>query len=160
MLVPAHIHTFSVDPNTQEPVVVLKSTVSSQTLIVPVHPSEAASIAIASMNAGGGKQPITVDIVNAVVSAFGARFERVVIGDPIRRLAVARLYIHSGVSVHVVECRPHDAIALSIRCTVPIFIDDAVLDGVGEQREPGDAAELRSRISGMNTLDFGHYFMG
>lgn len=75
----------------------------------------------------------TWDLLLAATQALGGQLERVVI-DRVEeaRHFFASLEVRNGDVVHVVECRPSDAVAIAVR--VPgagIFATEEVLDGAG-----------------------------
>jgi bifunctional DNase/RNase len=158
MLVPAVISSFALDPATGEPIIILKSTMSEQSISISIGPVEAAAIAVKAMDVDIG-QPLTIDLVQALIAQLGARLVSAVICDFRDKTFIARLEIAAGVSVHIVECRPCDAIALAMRCGVPVFIDEVVFGKISPEDGRTDVEKLRDNIAGIDTLDFGMYFL-
>ena len=57
-----------------------------------------------------------------------------------------------------VDSRPSDAIAIALRLSVPIFIDEAVLDKVtigGKPIGEDELAEFRKKLKDLRPEDFG-----
>jgi len=75
-------------------------------------------------------RPLTHDLVNNVVEAFGGKLVRIVVNDLRDNTFYGRLHIQSGDRVLDVDSRPSDAIALAVLNEVPIFVEEHVLEEV------------------------------
>jgi len=159
MLLPAEIISCAVDPSTGEPVVVLKTVTSDRSIAVPVGPSEAAAIAAYSL-AIESVQPLTIDLARSIMERLGGRLERMVIYDYTDHAFRARLFISAGQSVHIVECRPSDALGLALRCGAAVFIDEIVFDRLIPDQGGSESERIRGAIAHTDTLAFGRYFLG
>lgn len=157
MLIQVEIASFALDATRNTPVIVLKECNGERSLPIPVGPLEASAIAIETLEVVPEK-PLTIDLVKRMIDQFGARLDRVVITDVVENSILARVHIASAKGVILMDCRPSDAIALSLRGGVPIFIDDKVLD----RTIPGTVSvkeRLRRRIRSLDTIEFGKYFL-
>ena len=77
-------------------------------------------------------RPMTHDLLAALVSALGARLERVVISDLRQNTFFARLQVRADDDSEpvLVDARPSDAIALAAHLGAPLFVAEHVLDDV------------------------------
>ena len=76
-------------------------------------------------------RPLTHDLIENVIREMGGKLERVVVNDLKSNTFYARLHIlRDGEDIEV-DARPSDAIALAVRVSCPIFVEDSVLDNVG-----------------------------
>ena len=157
MLIQVEIASFALDAQRNTPVVVLKEMNGERTLPVAIGPLEASTIAIETLEVSTEK-PLTIDLVRMVLESLGGKLQKVVITDIVENSIQARIHIVSGKGMIILDCRPSDAIALSLRCDVDLFVDDKVLDraisGTLSVRE-----KLRRRIRSLDTIEFGKYFL-
>jgi uncharacterized protein len=157
MLIQVEIASFALDASRNTPVIVLKEVNGERSLPIPVGPLEASAIAIETLEVVPEK-PLTIDLVKKLIEQLGGKLRRVVITDLIENSLQARAQIVTGSGVIIIDCRPSDAIALSLRCGADIFVDDKVLDrtisGTVSVKE-----KLRRRIRSLDTIEFGKYFL-
>ena len=93
------------------------------------------------------------------MEALGGRLERVVVGDAESDDLHARLQIVRGGNAFLVECPIGSAVAFAHRCGAPVFVHEHTLDK-RRDRKPGSPDEdLRQRIAGLDTLEFGTYHL-
>ena len=77
-------------------------------------------------------RPMTHDLLNTVIEKLGARIEKIVINDLKDHTFYARLFLSMGDREIEIDCRPSDAIALSVAQNAPIWVADHVLDEAGQ----------------------------
>lgn len=157
MLIQVEIASFALDAQRNTPVIVLKEVNGDRSLPIPVGPLEASAIAIETLDVVPEK-PLTIDLVRKLLEHLGGTLKRVVITDFVENSLQARIHVASASGVIIMDCRPSDAIALSLRCGTTIFVDDKVLDrtvsGTVSVKE-----KLRRRIRSLDTIEFGKYFL-
>jgi bifunctional DNase/RNase len=75
------------------------------------------------------KRPLTHELLGNVIEAFGGMLESVSINDLSEHTFYARLNIRTsdGEVLHI-DSRPSDAIALGVASSVPIYVEEFVLD--------------------------------
>jgi hypothetical protein len=156
MLIPVDIFSFAVDPSTHSPVIILKEQSGQRMLSITVGHLEASSIAIKSLNVTS-ERPLTIDLVKLTLEQLGGSLHRVIIYDLSGSTYLARLHIVQGASVHLVECRPSDAIALAMRCSAPIFVHDEVF--AKSSTALSEKEKLQHNIASIDTLEFGTYYL-
>ncbi|KAA0258101.1 bifunctional nuclease family protein [Deferribacter autotrophicus] len=73
-------------------------------------------------------RPMTYDFITGILSAIDdVKVEKVIIEDYEDGIFKASLYLVNGSSCKVIDCRPSDAIALSLRVKSPVYIEEVVL---------------------------------
>jgi bifunctional DNase/RNase len=158
LLIPVEIASFAVDPEKGSPVLILKESLGSRTVALPIGPFEASAIAFNTLNVVPEK-PMTVDLVKAVIENLGGCLDRVVLHDYVGGSYLSRLQVVSGASVHLIECTSSDAVALALRCGCPIFTTEAVFAKRSSQTVQSPRDALRQAIAGVDTVDFGRYYL-
>lgn len=101
---------------------------------VMIGEPEAQSIAL-KMNKKKSPRPLTHDLINNILSSFGAALVKVLIYDMINDVFYSELHIQRGNELQIVDARTSDAVALAVRTGCPIFIKSEILDVVGTEIE-------------------------
>jgi bifunctional DNase/RNase len=114
------------DPNTQAPVVVLKSESGEVHLPIWIGVTEATSIASAIKDLEMAR-PLTHDLMMDIISQAGLRVVRVVITELKDSTYFAELILALGDRAVIFDSRPSDAIAIALRASAPIFVAESVL---------------------------------
>jgi uncharacterized protein len=116
-----------IDEKHQDQVVVLKEKNGTQILPIVIGLMEAASI---KMRLAGIKppRPLTHDLLYSTIESLGCTVEKVVIDKLEDSVFYAKLVIKtdSGAS-RVIDARPSDCLAISVRSKSPIFVEEEVL---------------------------------
>lgn len=115
------------DPNTQAPVVILKDETGQIALPIWIGIAEATSIASAIKQVTMAR-PLTHDLMYDIFGELGVMVQRVVITDLKDSTYYAELVLSIGEKMLVMDCRPSDAMAISLRASAPIYVAQAVLD--------------------------------
>lgn len=116
-----------VDPVSNAPIVVLKDPEGDTCLPIWIGMSEATSIATALKNVEVAR-PMTHDLLKTMMDKLGAKVQRICIVSLSDNTFYASIEIVKGESIEELDARPSDAIALAVRCKVPIFVNKEVLD--------------------------------
>ena len=77
------------------------------------------------------RRPWSHDLMHALLERLGAQLDRVVIDGFTKDTFYATLHIRYREQELVVDARPSDAIALSLRMPAPIFVNTEVMDEMG-----------------------------
>ncbi|BAI80851.1 conserved hypothetical protein [Deferribacter desulfuricans SSM1] len=73
-------------------------------------------------------RPMTYDFISGILTALdNVVVEKVIIADYDNGIFKASLYLQNGGNTKCIDCRPSDAIALSLRTKSPVFIEEQVL---------------------------------
>jgi len=115
------------DPNSQAPVVVLKDESGNVCLPIWIGPAEATSIASAIKQVPMAR-PLTHDLMMEIINGLQAKVERIMITELKDSTYFAELVITFGDKALIYDARPSDAIALAIRASAPIYVNQTVLE--------------------------------
>lgn len=152
MLVEMAIKGLIIDPVTNMPIVLLRDAENQRMLPIWVGPVEANAIALQIENVSTPR-PMTHDLLRNLLGELDARMERVVIFDLREGTFYAYLELRRGDETLFVDSRPSDAIALSLRTRVPVFVDDKVLEAAKVVDASSDAAEQERLQRWLESLD-------
>jgi bifunctional DNase/RNase len=129
-----------------EYVVLLKSSLDNRALPITVGQFEAQAIAI-KLNNLPVPRPLTHDLFKSVLEELKCALVRVEVCDLKDRVFYARLILERDGRTLSVDSRPSDAVALAVRFSTPVFIDEEVLSEAGVEfdgvtaKEAGGAGE-------------------
>jgi len=73
-------------------------------------------------------RPLTHDLLFNIIEQMGGKLARIVVNDLKEETYYAMLEIKRGDEIVEIDSRPSDAIALAVRTTVPIFVEEQVLN--------------------------------
>lgn len=90
-------------------------------------------------------RPLTHDLIVNIMSSFGISLQEVNIYRMESGVFAAELMLLYNGTMHVVDSRSSDAIALAVRTGTPIYTSAAVLDEVGF--EPGGSSPAKNKIN-------------
>jgi uncharacterized protein len=128
MLVEVKIGALIMDPNTNNPIVVLKGVTTETILPIWVGAYEANAIAL-EIEKIVPQRPMTHDLLRNFIVETGHRVTRVIIND-LREstfYALIELVDEKGDQFSL-DARPSDAIALALRLDCAIYVEQKVLD--------------------------------
>lgn len=130
MLIEVKIGALIMDPNTNTPIVILKSINSKPEAILPIWVGayEANSIAL-EIEKIASPRPITHDLLKNFILQVGLTVSKVIITDLRNNTfyGLIELIDREG-SVTTLDARPSDAIALALRLDCSIFVRQTVFD--------------------------------
>ena len=152
MLIEMSVKGLMIDPVQSVPIIILRDADNQRALPIWVGPVEANAIALQIENVSPAR-PMTHDLVRNLLEELGASLGRVVICDLRGGTFFAYLEIRRGGEVLFVDARPSDAIALSMRTRVPIFVDTKVLDQVRSVEVSTDRTEREHLQKWLESLD-------
>ena len=101
------------------------------------------------------QRPMPYDLIINMIQDFDARVLRIVVNDLSHDIYYARVVLERGGDVIELDARPSDAVAIAVRASCPIFVDDTVMEraGVtiaeeddGDDDEPDDISETAERV--------------
>lgn len=162
---------------TQHRVVILKEVAGERHLPIWIGAYEAEAIAM-ELQGVTAARPLPYDIMKAIITEMGGTVERIVVTDLSQDVFYARVVVSTASGNIEIDSRPSDAIALAVRVSVPILVDESVMDKAGvtlgsdddedddeedldatllDRREPETRAADDERLSAfrdfINTLD-------
>jgi uncharacterized protein len=80
-------------------------------------------------------RPMTHDLAMQIITDLGGQIEHVVVHHLKEGTYYANISIKGPISRHEIDARPSDAIALAVRFSCPIYVDEHVLDEAGVVHE-------------------------
>jgi len=111
-------------------IVLLKSTVDEKVLPISIDPAQAQSIEL-KLEGLEFPRPLTHDLMMNMVTTLGWKVERAEISDLVEHTFYARLMLSRDEKTVGIDSRPSDAIALALRCSCPIVVEESVMDKAG-----------------------------
>ena len=127
-MVEVELKKIIIDDKRQNQIIVLKEKKGDRHLPIVIGFLEAASI---KMELSGIKppRPLTHDLLKTTIDTLGARLEKVIIDKLEVNTFHAKLVLNFGNGkAKIIDSRPSDGIALSVRTRAPIFVEEEVLD--------------------------------
>lgn len=129
-----------VDPIANMPVVILRDAEDKSFLPIWVGVFEANAIAL-QLEGIKTPRPMTHDLLKDAIGLLNARVERVVITRLHENTFFAEIHLLAAGRDVVVDSRPSDAIALALRTSSPVFVEEEVL---AKSRAQDDSAEAQN----------------
>lgn len=154
-----------VDSSSLVPMVILKDMDEKNVLPILVGIMEAASI-LTELENTEIDRPMTHDLIKDIIGSLGSSVKKVKLTTLEDNVFYASIHIvlPTGESVEV-DSRPSDAIALAMRCSVPILVNESIIaksrivdlsvDTVNDK----SSEELTSILENLSEEDFGKYKM-
>ena len=152
MLIEMQVKGLMIDPVQSVPIIILRDADNQRALPIWVGPVEANAIALQIENVSPAR-PMTHDLLRNLLEELGATLTRVIIADLRGGTFYAYLELLRSGEVLFVDARPSDAIALSMRAKVPIFVDTKVLDQVRSVEVTSDRTEREHLQKWLESLD-------
>ncbi|MFO7303464.1 MAG: bifunctional nuclease family protein [Acidobacteriota bacterium] len=152
MLVEMFIKGLMIDPVTNMPIVILRDESGERTLPIWVGPVEANAIALQVENIETPR-PMTHDLLRIVIEDLGASLARVVISDLRDGTYYAYLELRRNGDLVLIDARPSDALALSLRSRAPVFVDSAVMERAAAPDPSSEAADNERLQRWLESLD-------
>jgi bifunctional DNase/RNase len=145
----------------QHRIVMLRDVDGERQLPIWIGPCEAEAITIELQDMEIAR-PVTHDLLKNVIGEMGGTVSHILINELRDQVFYARLFIDVAGEMMEVDCRPSDAIAVSVRAKVPIFVDESVMEEAGIVPEPDveeevatdDPEKLDAFKDFVDTLDF------
>jgi bifunctional DNase/RNase len=128
-------------------VILLKGDSDQRTLPIFIGTVEAQSIALFISNVKIPR-PLTHDLLKNVLEHLECSLERIEVCDLREGTFIARLILRCDGETVEVDSRPSDAIALALRTSSPIFVEESVMDEAGRV-----FTEVEAEISGQGDTE-------
>jgi bifunctional DNase/RNase len=117
----------TLDPLTNVPIVILRETEGERALPIWVGIFEAHAIA-REIESFQTPRPMTHDLIKNIIAGVEGKVNRIVVNDLQDNTFFAEICIQMNGSEIVIDSRPSDAIALALRVSAPIFVEEKVLE--------------------------------
>jgi uncharacterized protein len=161
MEVEMKIRGLMMDPQTNNPIVVLKDVNGTAILPIWVGIYEASAIA-SEIEKQATPRPMTHDLIRNLLFGLEAAVKKIVVSDLKDDTFYAVIWLEREGEMISVDSRPSDALAVALRMDCPIFVDDAVLKTSRENTsvaEVGSNEDLRKWLESLSDEDLGRYKM-
>ena len=109
-------------------------------IIIGAHEAQAIALEIEQIKP---PRPMTHDLTMQIITELGGQIEHVVVHHLKEGTYYANIIIKGPISSHEIDARPSDAIALAVRFSRPIYVDELVLEEVGDLHED-DSTDMDS----------------
>ena len=165
MLREMKISGLTMDPQTNTPIVVLKDTDSDTVLPIWIGLLEATAIAT-ELEQIQFPRPMTHDLIKNLMAHLGVTVDRVEVCDLRDNTFYAWIYLMVQGKESRIDARPSDALALALRTSARIYVDEQVLEK-SKKLETGGKAEIQDEeakkwtdiLENLSPEDFGKYKM-
>ena len=166
MFIEMKVSGLTMDPITNTPIVILKDLEEKKAIPIWIGIFEASAIAT-EIEKITFSRPMTHDLLNEMLKVLKAEVIRVEIHDLRNNTFFANIQLFSNGDMIVVDARPSDAIALALRASAPIFVDDKVIEksrNVDFGTKMTDLDRLKKEklaefLENLSPEDFGKYKM-
>ncbi len=109
---------------------ILKEVGGDRRLPIIIGSFEAQAIAL-EMEGIKPPRPLTHDLIKNILDGLGITILEVVVTDLRDGTFYAKIYLELNGTTYEIDSRPSDAIAVAIRCGVPIYVNEEVLEEAG-----------------------------
>ncbi len=150
-----------IDPITNMPIIILRDGEGQRILPIWVGVFEANAIALQIENVQTPR-PMTHDLLKNVIQDLSAQVERIVVTELKENTFYAVIHLRSDGAAVVVDARPSDAIALALRTSAPIFVEESVIASarsVESSKESMDVGRLQKWLENLSDEELGKYKM-
>jgi bifunctional DNase/RNase len=165
MLREMKISGLTMDPQTNTPIVVLKDIKSDTVLPIWIGLLEATAIAT-ELEQIQFPRPMTHDLIKNLMMHLGVSVDRVEVCDLKDNTFYAWIYLVIEGKESRIDARPSDALALALRTSARIYVNEKVLEK-SKKIETGGKAEIQDEeakkwtdiLENLSPEDFGKYKM-
>lgn len=156
----------TIDPITNTPIVILKDETELKVLPIWIGVFEASAIA-AVLESISFARPMTHDLMNEMIKVLEVGVAKVEIHDLRNNTFFANVYLEKGGEIIKVDARPSDAIALALRSSSPILVEEKVIEksrNIDMNQKLTDPDKLQEEqtkefLENLSPEDFGKYKM-
>ena len=155
MLVRCFVESVRINLANNSRVVILKDSKIERYLLIWIGETE--SYAIASELQGAHyERPLTHDLLYTIVGRLGAEVTEIVINNLEGDVFYALITLQQGGTTLQIDARPSDAIALAVRASAPIYVEEDVMAqaALTVSARPEEEDKLGVFRDFVNQLDF------
>lgn len=153
------VDKLGIDLLTHDPVVILKDLDGAHYLPILIGPFEATAIALA-LEGAPVPRPLSHDLMRSILETLDGKLEQVVIHDIRDATFFAKLMVRTSGTLHEIDARPSDGIALALRAQAPIYVTDKIIleESATPEKSPendaGDVMEFKRFLDNLKPSDF------
>jgi len=146
------VENIVLDPQSNMPIVILKSKDNQKSLPIGIGIFEASAIAL-KLDGTKSPRPLTHDLLKSAIEKLNAKIYKISINKLKDNTFYAKISLKSDRKKFDIDCRPSDAIALALRTNSPIFVEEKIIDSVNSNKS------LEFFLKSFKKGDFGKYKM-
>lgn len=158
MFLEMKVSGIALDPFTNTPIVILKDHTGEKILPIWIGFMEASAIAM-ELEKTPRVRPLTHDLIKNLIEALKFSVTRVEVTDLRNDTFYAEIRLKRGNEEHIIDSRPSDAIAIALRTSSSIFVNDEVLEKSKKLEIDEEKDKLTDFLDKISTGDFGKYKM-
>lgn len=151
-MIKVSIDSIRVSLMSQLRIVVLKDPISGRYLPIFIGPCEAEAIAV-KLQGMNVERPLTHDLLKSVITELGGQVKHIVVNDLRNDTFFAQIVVEMDGQSRAIDSRPSDAIALSVRLDVPIFVEESVMEQASIMPEEEVDGDLASTLRELDESD-------
>lgn len=136
------------DPRSNMYILLLKEIDGNGTLPIWIGKPEADSIALA-LGKVETPRPLTHDLVKNIADSLKIKISKIIVTEIQDNTYYALLCLNDGKKETFVDSRPSDAVAVALRVSAPIFVEESVM-------EQKSSDELDEWLKNLKPEDFGN----
>ncbi len=136
------------DPRSNMYILLLKELDGPGTLPIWIGKPEADSIALA-LGKVATPRPLTHDLVKNITDGLKIKITRIVVTEIIDNTYYSLIHLNDGRKETLIDSRPSDAVAVALRSSAPIFVEDSIM-------ATRTADELDEWLKNLKPEDFGN----
>jgi bifunctional DNase/RNase len=164
MFVEMKVRGLALDPLSNMPIIILRDEEDKRALPIWVGVFEANAIAL-ELEKISPPRPMTHDLIKNILESLDAQVTKIVVSDLKENTFFAVIHLRLAGTEITVDSRPSDAIALALRVSAPIYVDEDVVRRaktveVGKENEEvkaDDPERLREWLENIKPEDFGKF---
>lgn len=162
MWIEMKVRGLALDPVSNMPIIILRDEDEKRSLPIWVGIFEANAIAL-ELEKISTPRPMTHDLIKNILESVEAKVEKIVVNDLRDNTFFALIHLRLGDEEITVDSRPSDAIALALRVSAPIFVEEDVVRRAKSvevvPKESDDQEKLKEWLENLKPEDFGKYKM-
>ena len=150
-----------IDPISKMPIVVLEDLRKNRMLPIWIGVFEANAISLKMENVPTPR-PMTHDLVANFLRQLNITLEKIVVTDVKDNTFYANIHCRQEDKTIIIDSRPSDAIALSLRMDAPIYVQHEVVEkaqSLKYDENLEDSEKLKTWLESLEPDDFGKYKM-
>jgi len=136
-------------------VIVLEEIDGPRLIPIWIGPAEGNSIAM-HLNHIQLPRPMTHDLIISLMSSVHIKINKVVITELRESTFYATIFIQQGDGIQEIDARPSDSIAIALRTSSPLFVDESVFQQCEPLLKPiskGEVDDFRKKLSDLKPKD-------
>ncbi len=151
MIVAVRVERVTLDTSNNRFVVILKDDIYKRWLPIVVGPAEAQAIAL-QLESVHPPRPMTHDLMKSLIESMKAQVARVIVSDVKENTYFAVIDVKMNGNQSKIDARPSDAIALALRTSAPIFVEEDVMQkaAISEELLKHESVDTAEDLQNLN----------